>query len=148
MAAIILNTVLVLVQGWSCFSPSFKAVDFVSMYVEIPIMVVMFVVWKLFRRTRWVRLHEMDLVTDRYDSGQEQEQEQEQLDSLGSGFELDTNGIGIGDGVAVDAAGSTKPGLRASFKSKSKSKSKLFVSDPDEKGVIGKLKRFGMWLFL
>lgn len=65
----ILNIVLVLVQGWSCFSPTFNAVDFVSYYIEIPIMVVMFIFWKLVKRTHFVRLNEMDLVSDRFDGG-------------------------------------------------------------------------------
>jgi amino acid transporter, AAT family len=65
--AVGLNSVLVLVQGWSCFSPTFSGVDFVSFYIEIPIMVVMFVFWKVVKRTRFVRLHEADLITDRYD---------------------------------------------------------------------------------
>ena len=63
--AIVLNSVLVLVQGWTAFSPKFSPVDFVSFYVEIAIMVVMFIAWKLVKRTKFVRLHEMDLVTDR-----------------------------------------------------------------------------------
>lgn len=67
MLAVGLNSVLILVQGWSCFSPRFSPVDFVSFYVEIPIMVVMFVFWKIFKRTKFVHLHEMDLTTDRYD---------------------------------------------------------------------------------
>jgi amino acid transporter, AAT family len=65
--AVGLNSVLVLVQGWSCFSPTFSGVDFVSFYIEIPIMVVMFVFWKVVKRTKFVRLHEADLITDRYD---------------------------------------------------------------------------------
>ena len=43
--SVILNCFLVLVQGWSCFSPKFSGVDFVSFYVELPIMLVMFVGW-------------------------------------------------------------------------------------------------------
>lgn len=62
-----LNSVLVLVQGWSSFSPSFKVVDFVSYYIELPVMLVMFVGWKLIKRTKFVRLEEMDLSTDRFD---------------------------------------------------------------------------------
>ncbi|KAJ5128010.1 amino-acid permease [Penicillium atrosanguineum] len=69
--AVGLNIVLVLVQGWECFSPHFKAVSFVSYYIEIPIMVVMFVGWKLIKRTKFVRTSEMDLRTDRYDGGLE-----------------------------------------------------------------------------
>ncbi|ETN41302.1 uncharacterized protein HMPREF1541_03237 [Cyphellophora europaea CBS 101466] len=65
--AVGLNSVLVLVQGWSCFSPTFSGVDFVSYYIEIAIMVVLLVFWKVFKRTKFVHLHEMDLITDRYD---------------------------------------------------------------------------------
>ena len=43
--SIALNLVIVLVQGWSSFSPSFSAVDFVSYYIELPIMAVMFLGW-------------------------------------------------------------------------------------------------------
>ncbi|KAF7716783.1 Amino acid/polyamine transporter I family protein [Penicillium ucsense] len=67
--AIGLNSFLVLAQGWKCFSPHFKGVDFVSYYVEIAIMVVMFLAWKLIKRTRFVHKSEMDLQTDRYDGG-------------------------------------------------------------------------------
>src|SRR6202012_4192000 len=65
--AVGLNIVLVLVQGWSCFSPSFSGVDFVSFYIEIPLMLVMFLAWKVIKRTKFVHVREMDLVTDRYD---------------------------------------------------------------------------------
>ena len=65
--AVGLNIVIVLVQGWSCFSPTFSAVDFVSYYIELPIMFVMFVFWKLVKRTKFVHVDQMDLITDRYD---------------------------------------------------------------------------------
>ncbi len=64
--SVILNSFLVLVQGWSCFSPKFNAVDFVSLYIELPVMLVMFVGWKLYKRTKFVSLDEMDLETDVY----------------------------------------------------------------------------------
>lgn len=63
---VVLNCVLVLVQGWSCFSPSFDGASFASFYVELPIMLVMYVGWKLFKKTKFVQLDEMDLETDRY----------------------------------------------------------------------------------
>jgi len=34
-----------LVQGWTSIFPKFSAVDFVSFYIEIPVMVVMYVSW-------------------------------------------------------------------------------------------------------
>jgi len=62
--SVLLNSFLVLVQGWSCFSPHFDAVSFVSYYIELPIMLVMYVGWKLIKRTKIVKLSEMDLETD------------------------------------------------------------------------------------
>ena len=62
--SILLNSFLVLVQGWSCFSPSFSVVSFFSYYIELPIMLVMYVGWKLLKGTRVMGLREMDLVTD------------------------------------------------------------------------------------
>ncbi|KAF9888619.1 hypothetical protein FE257_008551 [Aspergillus nanangensis] len=63
---VLLNGFIILVQGWSCFSPIFSAVDFVSFYVELPVMLVMYVVWKVLKKTNYVRLEEMDLETDTY----------------------------------------------------------------------------------
>lgn len=62
--AVILNCCLVLVQGWSCFSPKFDPVSFVSFYIELPIMLIMYLGWKFFKRTRLVGLDVMDLETD------------------------------------------------------------------------------------
>lgn len=64
--AVVLNIFIVLVQGWSAFSPEFDAVDFVSYYIEIPIMIVMFLGWKVYKKTKLVPLDQMDLVTDSY----------------------------------------------------------------------------------
>ncbi|KAH6712593.1 amino acid transporter-like protein [Leptodontidium sp. MPI-SDFR-AT-0119] len=64
--SLVLNIVIILVQGWSSFSPKFSAVDFVSYYIEIPIMLVMYLGWKLWKRTRIVSYEDMDLETDVY----------------------------------------------------------------------------------
>ncbi|KAJ5986998.1 hypothetical protein N7451_011363 [Penicillium sp. IBT 35674x] len=69
--AVVLNIFLVLIQGWSCFSPEFDAVSFVSYYVEVAIMIVMVIGWKVYKRTKLVPLDEMDLSTDRYDHANE-----------------------------------------------------------------------------
>jgi AAT family amino acid transporter len=61
--SIVLNVVIILVQGWSAFSP-WNAVDFVSYYIELPIMAVMWIGWKLITRTKIVSYDEMDLETD------------------------------------------------------------------------------------
>lgn len=64
--SVVLNSFLVLVQGWGSFSPSFSTVTFFSLYIELPIMLVMYLGWKALKRTEIVRLHEMDLETDTY----------------------------------------------------------------------------------
>ncbi|KAL4805433.1 amino acid permease/ SLC12A domain-containing protein [Aspergillus unguis] len=63
---VVLNIVIVLVQGWSCFSPTFDGVSFVSLYVELPIMLGMYILWKVIKRTSIVKLAEVDLETDTY----------------------------------------------------------------------------------
>ena len=73
--SVILNVVIILVQGWSCFSPTFNAIDFVSYYIELPIMLVMYVGWKLLKRTKIVPLDEMDLETDVYQISEEDQKE-------------------------------------------------------------------------
>lgn len=63
---IVLNCFIILVQGWTAFSPKFAAVDFVSFYLELPVFVGMIIVWKLVKKTKLRRAHEMDLETDVY----------------------------------------------------------------------------------
>lgn len=67
IAVVTLNGVLVLVQGWSCFAPTFNIVDFFSYYVQLPLMALLICIWKLVKRSRLVHLDRMDLLTDRYD---------------------------------------------------------------------------------
>ncbi|EIN12074.1 hypothetical protein PUNSTDRAFT_99476 [Punctularia strigosozonata HHB-11173 SS5] len=43
-------TFLILVQGWSSIARHFSAVDFVSFYIELPVMLVMFTAWLFIRR--------------------------------------------------------------------------------------------------
>ena len=41
--SVFLNCFLVLVQGWSPFSPHFNAVTFLSLYMELPIILIIFI---------------------------------------------------------------------------------------------------------
>ncbi|PFH62900.1 hypothetical protein XA68_11219 [Ophiocordyceps unilateralis] len=70
-AVVILNSFLVLIQGWRCFTPRFDPVSFVSFYIELPIMLVMYIGWKVWRRTKLVGLDEMDLETDVHTADEE-----------------------------------------------------------------------------
>jgi AAT family amino acid transporter len=69
--SLLLNGVIILVQGWNSFSPKLTAVTFVSYYIELPVMLIMYVVWKLVKKTRAVGYEEMDLETDAYVVGEE-----------------------------------------------------------------------------
>ncbi|KJX94559.1 amino acid permease like protein [Zymoseptoria brevis] len=77
--SVVLNSVLVLVQGWSSFKGGFKPVDFVSYYIQLPVMAVMIIGWKLIKKTRFVRLSTMDLTSDRYDQGLTVEEREQKL---------------------------------------------------------------------
>ncbi|KAG7090961.1 hypothetical protein E1B28_010029 [Marasmius oreades] len=43
-------TCLILIQGWSSIFPTFSTVEFLSLYIEIPVMVVMTLIWLFIRR--------------------------------------------------------------------------------------------------
>ncbi|KAK0212727.1 amino acid permease/ SLC12A domain-containing protein [Desarmillaria ectypa] len=47
---VITVTTLILIQGWSSIIPTFSVVDFFSLYIEIPVMVVMYLIWLTLRR--------------------------------------------------------------------------------------------------
>ncbi|TCD66713.1 hypothetical protein EIP91_001006 [Steccherinum ochraceum] len=44
-------TAIILIQGWSSIIPTFSAVDFVSFYIEIPVMIVFYLAWLIFKRS-------------------------------------------------------------------------------------------------
>lgn len=48
-------------------------------------MLVMFVAWKVWKRTRFVKLDEMDLVTDRFDTGMTHEEREKALSAAKMG---------------------------------------------------------------
>ncbi|KAF1832838.1 hypothetical protein BDW02DRAFT_502087 [Decorospora gaudefroyi] len=66
IVCVVLTSFIVLVQGWSSFSPSFAPVDFVSFYLELPIFLLMIIIWKLLKKTEFRKASEMDLETDVY----------------------------------------------------------------------------------
>ncbi|KAH8898196.1 hypothetical protein GQ53DRAFT_742316 [Thozetella sp. PMI_491] len=70
---VVLNIVIVLVQGWSSFSPEFSPVDFVGLYICLPFVLILYVGWKLVKRTKLVSLDEMDLETDVHTVEEEKE---------------------------------------------------------------------------
>lgn len=73
--------VIILVQGWSSFAP-WDVSHFFSMYIELFIMPVMFIAWKLWSRSKVVNYEEMDLETDRYVPSAEENAKNEAEDNL------------------------------------------------------------------
>ncbi|EJD52884.1 hypothetical protein AURDEDRAFT_180498 [Auricularia subglabra TFB-10046 SS5] len=59
-------TALIIIQGWSSVIPKFNAVSFVSFYIEIPIMILFYTIWKLVHRRPLVNLNTIDLHTDEH----------------------------------------------------------------------------------
>ncbi|KAI0199753.1 amino acid permease/ SLC12A domain-containing protein [Astrocystis sublimbata] len=62
---VLLNLFLVFISGYSVFIGGFAAVDFVFDYIVIAIFVLLLLFWKIFKRTKFVPLAEVDLVTGR-----------------------------------------------------------------------------------
>ncbi|SJX63937.1 probable lysine-specific permease [Sporisorium reilianum f. sp. reilianum] len=57
------SILMILVQGWSCFKP-FNVSDFFSYYIEIALFAVLFVGWKLWKKSKLIPIEEIDLYTD------------------------------------------------------------------------------------
>ncbi|KAK4685101.1 hypothetical protein P7C73_g5055, partial [Tremellales sp. Uapishka_1] len=60
--------IITIFSGFSVFlAGNWSASNFIASYIGIPIYIIPFLAWKLFKRTRFVRASEMDLVSGRYD---------------------------------------------------------------------------------
>lgn len=62
---IFINTFLVLIAGYANFIRGFDAVGFVVNYIVVAVFVVLFCMWKLVKKTKFVPLMEIDLVSGR-----------------------------------------------------------------------------------
>ncbi len=59
------NFFMVIISGYTTVIPPFQAVNFVFSYLVVPIFIGLYIFWKVFKRTKWVPLLEMDLLTGR-----------------------------------------------------------------------------------
>lgn len=69
---VFINTFLTLIAGYSVFIDGFDAVGFVVNYTVVAVFVVLFIAWKIFKKTKVVPLLEVDLLTGRREISQEQ----------------------------------------------------------------------------
>ncbi|RSH92088.1 hypothetical protein EHS25_008500 [Saitozyma podzolica] len=69
------SLIITVFSGFSVFlKGNWSPANFVASYIGIPIFVVPFVLWKLFKRTRFVRASEMDLYSGRFDPSEAPEE--------------------------------------------------------------------------
>ncbi|CAH0014436.1 unnamed protein product [Clonostachys rhizophaga] len=61
----IFNIILVIISGYTAFLKPFNVATFITSYVVIVIFLVLYVGWKLIKKTTWVKLEDMDLITGR-----------------------------------------------------------------------------------
>lgn len=64
---VIINVFLVIISGYTTVIGTFDAVDFVFNYIVLVIFAALFIFWKLYKKTKWVKLEEIDLVSGRRD---------------------------------------------------------------------------------
>ncbi|KAH7097621.1 amino acid permease-domain-containing protein [Auriculariales sp. MPI-PUGE-AT-0066] len=62
---------LIIIQGWSSIVPVFSPLSFVSFYIELPIMLLFYVAWKLRWRRPIVDLASIDLHVDEHEESAE-----------------------------------------------------------------------------
>ncbi|EPQ30961.1 uncharacterized protein PFL1_01150 [Pseudozyma flocculosa PF-1] len=106
---IVMSTFMILVQGWSAFDP-FNVSDFFSYYVEILLMLLCFAAWKVWKRTRLVALHQVDLYTDTmaYERKMRRSERMAQGEALEDVAEEDEEGQAEGEGEDEGEKGATK----------------------------------------
>ncbi|KAJ1939848.1 hypothetical protein FBU59_003988 [Linderina macrospora] len=61
MYACFLLTIIIVGQGYSTFTPKFDAQGFFSTYIALPLFVIMWLGWKYYKKTKFVKLDEADV---------------------------------------------------------------------------------------
>ncbi|KAI7777023.1 hypothetical protein LA080_004183 [Diaporthe eres] len=63
--ALVLQTIVVLTYGWSSFRPAFDVGTFFSNYTMQIVAPILFIFWKILKRTKYIKPKDVDLVWDR-----------------------------------------------------------------------------------
>ncbi|KAI4226330.1 MAG: hypothetical protein L6R36_003274 [Xanthoria steineri] len=66
-AALAANIFLIFFQGYTAFLNPFSATSFVISYILLPVFVILLLGYKFWKKTKWVKLEEMDIWTGRRD---------------------------------------------------------------------------------
>lgn len=67
------NIFLVFFQGYTCFLNPFSATDFVINYIMLPVFALFAIVYKVWNKTQWVTLEDMDIWTGRRELVEDEE---------------------------------------------------------------------------
>jgi yeast amino acid transporter len=65
---VILNLFLVVISGYQSLLGGFHAVDFIFNYIVLVVFVLLYMFWKFYKKTKWVKLMEIDLLLGRRDN--------------------------------------------------------------------------------
>ncbi|KAK6225572.1 amino acid permease [Colletotrichum tabaci] len=63
--ALVLQTIVILTYGWSAFRPEFDVGSFFSNYTMQIVAPLLFIFWKVFKRTHYIKPEDVDLTWDR-----------------------------------------------------------------------------------
>lgn len=74
------TSVIIFVQGWSSFSP-WNTSAFFSYYIQLFIFPICWIGWWIYRRVSFVKVEEMDFVTDRYYETEEERLLNQEIDN-------------------------------------------------------------------
>ncbi|KAJ1945514.1 hypothetical protein GGF37_001664 [Kickxella alabastrina] len=55
--------IIIIGQGYGTIWPTFDALSFVSTYLAIPLFLIFWLGWKYYKKTKWVKLMDIDLVS-------------------------------------------------------------------------------------
>ncbi len=84
--ALVMCLVILFTGGFTVFTHgNWNANSFVSSYLDIPLVIVFFLGWKVIKKTKWVRLEDLPLreaIDEAYERAQQAEMEQEAEDAM------------------------------------------------------------------
>jgi len=89
---VITVSLIIIIQGYSSFIPTFNIPSFVSLYLQLPSMLILFVVWKIVHRIEMPNLENVDLSVGEWSD--EDDRDESSVVAEGAD-ETESRGIGI-----------------------------------------------------